>query len=81
MLSQSDIIVRHGSLTERLAAAAPPQAEPTPTTMAERFAPEAQKNAGGADGPARPPADAPVMAVSCSPRCSSRWCRRRSFSC
>jgi len=57
MLSQSDIIVRHGSLTERLAAAAPPQAEPTPTTMAERFAPEAQKSAGGADGPARPPAE------------------------
>ena len=49
MLSQSDIIVRHGSLTERLAAAAPPQAEPTPTTMAERFAPEAQKNSGGGD--------------------------------
>ena len=61
MLSQSDIIVRHGSLTERLAAAAPPQAEPTPTTMAERFAPEAQKNSGGADGPARPPADSPVV--------------------
>ncbi len=61
MLSQSDIIVRHGSLTERLAAAAPPPAEPTPTTMAERFAPEAQKNGGGADGPGRPPADPPVM--------------------
>ncbi|HEY8299750.1 MAG TPA: SH3 domain-containing protein, partial [Methyloceanibacter sp.] len=61
MLSQSDIIVRHGSLTERLAAAAPPQAEPTPTTMAERFAPEAQKNSGGGDGPARLPADSPVV--------------------
>ena len=60
MLSQSDIIVRPGSLTERLAAAAPPQAEPTPTTMAERFAPEAQKTGGG-DGPGRPPAEPPVM--------------------
>ena len=68
MLSQSDIIVRHGSLTERLAAAAPPQAEPTPTTMAERFAPEAQKNAGGADGPARLPADPPVMPGIVPPR-------------
>ena len=68
MLSQSDIIVRHGSLTERLAAAAPPQAEPTPTTMAERFAPEAQKNAGGADGPARPPAEPPVMPGIVPPR-------------
>ncbi len=68
MLSQSDIIVRHGSLTERLAAAAPPQAEPTPTTMAERFAPEAQKNAGGADGPARPPADPPLMPGIVPPR-------------
>jgi hypothetical protein len=68
MLSQSDIIVRHGSLTERLAAAAPPQAEPTPTTMAERFAPEAQKNAGGAEGPARPPADPPVMPGIVPPR-------------
>src|SRR6185437_13095486 len=68
MLSQSDIIVRHGSLTERLAAAAPPQAEPTPTTMAERFAPEAQKNAGGGDGPARLPADPPVMPGIVPPR-------------
>ena len=62
MLSQSDIIVRPGSLTERLAAAAPPQAEPTPTTMAERFAPEAQKNGGGGgDGPGRPPAEPTVV--------------------
>ena len=68
MLSQSDIIVRHGSLTERLAAAAPPQAEPTPTTMAERFAPEAQKNAGGSDGPVRPPIDSPVMPGLVPPR-------------
>ena len=94
MLSQSDIIVRPGSLTERLAAAAPPQAEPTPTTMAERFAPEAQKNGGG-DGPGRPPAEPTVsardrpraepraarqIAAYCSPRCSSRWCRPRSSS-
>ena len=68
MLSQSDIIVRPGSLTERLAAAAPPQPEPTPTTMAERFAPEAQKNGGGADGPGRPPADPPVMPGIVPPR-------------
>ena len=62
MLSQSDIIVRPGSLTERLAAAAPPQAEPTPTTMAERFAPEAQKNGGGGGaGPGRPPAEPTVV--------------------
>ena len=62
MLSQSDIIVRPGSLTERLAAAAPPQAEPTPTTMAERFAPEAQKNGGGGgDGPDRPPVEPTVV--------------------
>lgn len=69
MLSQSDIIVRSGSLTERLAAAAPqPQPEPTPTTMAERFAPEAQTNGGGADGPGRPPADPPVMPGIVPPR-------------
>ena len=50
MLSPSDILVRPTSLTERLAAEAPaeppPLPEPTPTTMAERFAPEAQKAAG-----------------------------------
>ena len=56
MLSQSDISVRSGSLIERLAVAAPqPQPEPTPTIMAERFAPEAQKDEGGADGPGRRP--------------------------
>ena len=47
MLSPSDIVVRPTSLTERLAAEAPASRhrfhEPTPTTMAERFAPEAQK--------------------------------------
>ena len=68
MLSQSDIIVRHGSLTERLAAAAPPQAEPTPTTMAERFAPEAQKNAGGGDGPPGRRPTPPVMPGIVPPR-------------
>ncbi|MGA7458537.1 MAG: SH3 domain-containing protein [Methyloceanibacter sp.] len=69
MLSQSDISVRSGSLIERLAAATPqPQPEPTPTIMAERFAPEAQKNGGGADGPGRPPADLPVMPGIVPPR-------------
>jgi SH3 domain-containing protein len=65
MLSQSDIMVRSGSLTERLAAAAPTQPEPTPTTMAERFAPEGQKAAGGGSGgdsSGRPAAEPPVMA-------------------
>ena len=61
MLSQSDIMARPGSLTERLAAAAPPQAEPTPTTMAERFAPEAQKTGSGGDGTGRLPVEPPVM--------------------
>ena len=53
------------SLTERLAAAAPTQPEPTPTTMAERFAPEGQKAAGGgveATARGARPAEPPVMA-------------------
>jgi hypothetical protein len=56
MLSPSDIVVRSASLAERLAAEVPAVApalpEQTPTTMAERFAPEAQK--GVAEGPGRP---------------------------
>jgi hypothetical protein len=70
MLSQSDIIVRHGSLTERLAAAAPqpPQPEATPTTMAERFAPDAQKSAGGGDGGGRVPPEPPVVRGIVPPR-------------
>ena len=68
MLSQSDIMVRSGSLTERLVAAAAPQPEPTPTTMAERFAPEAQKTAGGGDGGGRPLADPPVVPGIVPPR-------------
>jgi Bacterial SH3 domain len=56
MLSPSDIVVRSVSLAERLEAEVPAEPpalpEPTPTTMAERFAPEAQK--GLAEGPARP---------------------------
>jgi hypothetical protein len=46
MLTPSDIVVRPTNLTERLAAedsAGAPLPEPTPTTMAERFAPEALK--------------------------------------
>ena len=46
MLSPSDIVVRPTSLAERLTtetqADAPVHPEPTPTTMAERFAPEGQ---------------------------------------
>ena len=55
MLSPSEI-VRPVSRAERLAAdvpaGTPVLAEPTPTTMAERFAPGAQK--GVAEGPNRP---------------------------
>jgi hypothetical protein len=47
MLTPSEIVVRPASLAERLAADAkadrPPHSEPTPSTMAERFAPEAPK--------------------------------------
>jgi len=63
MLSPSDIVVRPASLAERLAAEVPAEPpalpEPTPTTMAERFAPEAQK--GLAEGPGRPLAEPAVM--------------------
>ncbi len=62
MLSPSDIVIRP-SLTDRLAAKAqvepPPLPEPTPTTMAERFAPEAQKAA--AEAPVRPMIEPRVM--------------------
>jgi hypothetical protein len=47
MLTPSEIVVRPASLAERLAAEAkaekPVLPEPTPSTMAERFAPEGQK--------------------------------------
>ena len=63
MLSPSDIVVRPTDLTERPApkgsAGAPPLPEPTPTTMAERFAPTAQKLP--ADGPAPPLVDPALM--------------------
>ena len=52
MLSPSDIVVRPTNLTDRLAAQGsggmPANPEPTPTTMAERFAPEAQRVADDA---------------------------------
>ena len=52
MLSPSDIVVRPTNLTDRLAAQGsggmPTNPEPTPTTMAERFAPEAQRLADDA---------------------------------
>ena len=63
MLNPSDIVVRPTDLTERPApkgsAGASPLPEPTPTTMAERFAPTAQKLP--ADGPAPPLVDPALM--------------------
>lgn len=63
MLSPSEIVIRPASLAERLVAEVPAHAparpEPTPTTMAERFAPEAQK--GVAEGPGRPPVEPAVL--------------------
>ena len=63
MLNPSDISVRPTDLTERPApqgsTGAPPLPEPTPTTMAERFAPTAQKLP--ADGPAPPLVDPALM--------------------
>lgn len=62
-LSPSDIIARPTSLTERLAAEAsgeaPSAPEPTVSSMAERFAPGAQK--GLNEAPARPLLEPPVM--------------------
>ena len=68
MLSPSDIVVRPTNLTARLAAQ-PATPEPTPTTMAERFAPEAQKILG--DDPAEPPAE-PVIPGYIAERASAR---------
>jgi len=56
MLSPSDIVVRPADQTGRLTedlTGAPAHPEPTPTTMAERFAPEAQDGLGD-EGPPRP---------------------------
>ena len=93
MLSPSDILIRPTSLNERLAVEAPaeppPLPEPTPTTMAERFAPEAQK--AQVDAPVRPRLEPPVMPGfipqrrrsarrprdSWLRRCWCRWCRPR----
>jgi hypothetical protein len=64
MLNPSDIVVRPESLTERLAAEisaqAPAPPDPTPTIMAERFAPEGQR--APAEGPSRA-VEPPVMPV------------------
>lgn len=68
MLSPSDIVVRPTNLTERLAAQ-PAIAEPTPTIMAERFAPEGQKLLG--DEPAEPFAE-PVIPGYIAGRASAR---------
>jgi hypothetical protein len=57
MLSPSDIVVRPAGLSERLAEAksdAPAHPEPTPTTMAERFAPGGQKPEVATRGVAEP---------------------------
>lgn len=74
MLSPSDIVVRPTNLTDRLAAQGsggmPPNPEPTPTTMAERFAPEGQKLLG--DDPARPLAEPPVLPGFIAERASAR---------
>ena len=74
MLSPSDIAVRPTNLTERLAtngsAEAPAHPEPTPTTMAERFAPEAQK--APADEPAWQAVEPPVMAGLIAERARAR---------
>jgi Bacterial SH3 domain len=63
MLSPSDILIRPTSLSERPAVEKPAEApalpEPTPTTMAERFAPEAQKLPP--EIPVKPMVDPPVM--------------------
>ena len=56
MLSPSDIVVRQTDQTERPTrdlTGGPAHPEPTPTTMAERFAPEAQDDLDD-DGPVRP---------------------------
>ena len=69
MLSPSDIMVRPSSLTERQAAkgsAGTPLPEPTPTTMAERFAPEALKIP--AEDAVRDLAGPPVMPGLIAPR-------------
>jgi Bacterial SH3 domain len=58
MLSPSDIVVRQPDHMERLTqdlTGAPVHPEPTPTTMAERFAPEAQDDPDD-DGPVQPAA-------------------------
>ena len=68
MLSPSDIVVRPTNLTERLAAQ-PATHEPTPTTMAERFAPEGQKLLG--EDPAELPAE-PVIPGYIAERASAR---------
>jgi hypothetical protein len=63
MLSPSEIAVRPASQADRLTpevqAEAPAQPEPTPTIMAERFAPGGQKVP--AEAPVRLPVEPPVM--------------------
>ncbi len=63
MLSPSEIAVGPASQADRLTsevqAEAPAQPEPTPTIMAERFAPGGQKAA--AEAPSRMPVEPPVM--------------------
>ncbi len=63
MLSPSDIVVRPADKAEPLtqdSTGAPAHPEPTPTTMAERFAPEAQDDFED-EGPVRPAVQPDVM--------------------
>src|SRR5918996_1113628 len=74
MLSPSEIVARPASLTERLAAEIPVAPEPTPSIMAERFAPESQKSPS--DAPARQQANAPMpglIAEQTRAPAATRW--------
>jgi Bacterial SH3 domain len=66
MLSPSDIVIRPAGLTEPVATGAaadrPTLPDPTPSTMAERFAPEGQKAPG--ESPARPQAASAASMVA-----------------
>jgi hypothetical protein len=79
MLSPSDIIVRPASLTDRLAAEAQPEGpavpEPTPSTMAERFAPGGQKAAaiGSAELTPEPPGMPGLIPQRGRASSASRW--------
>jgi hypothetical protein len=77
MLSPSDIIIRPASLHDRLAAEASPESsappEPTPTIMAERFAPEGQKGNGITGQPAEPQVMAGIISGRSHTSSGGRW--------